>query len=288
MLDREECVEQAYFFRVLRERLPENMPLQDLLAQLRQEVLATTKLPLALDFLLSELKLTGLIGPAMKRLAHYFRPFQTYLVTAAEDDRSRFDMRVALEVLEKESEFRSKEHTCAGVFLYQFETICRNRLSYDHGLAAMAGDPLYDEKWRNWILMVRRQIGILDLADLMYVASEHYDTQQARRRRGEEKKDRVVLFGEKEGQIALANRRKDPLYLFAALQRHLNYPPVPRRRAIDESREVVPQLLRRMERLEARIKLLEEEQREGIDITRFYNPQQPNAVRLDLPDDDHA
>ncbi|MEQ8788464.1 MAG: hypothetical protein RIC55_19295 [Pirellulaceae bacterium] len=275
MLDREESIEQAYFFRVLRERLPENMPLQDLLAQLRQEVLATTKLPMAIDFLLSELKLTGLISSAMKRLAHYFRPFQTYLVSEAENDRSRFDMRVALEVLEKEADYRAKEHTPAGVFLYQFETICRNRLRYDHGLDAVAADPLYDDTWRGWIQTVRRQIGLLDLADMMYVASEHYDTQQARLRRTTEKADRPVLFGEKEGQIALANRRKDPLYLFAALQRHLGYPRVPRGQKFNENRDLVPQLMRRLERIETRLKLMEEEQREGIDITRFYNPKSP-------------
>jgi hypothetical protein len=275
MLDRAESIEQAYFFRVLRERLPENMPLQDLLAQLRQEVLATTKLPMAIDFLLSELKLTGLIGSAMKRLAHYFRPFQTYLVSEAENDRSRFDMRVALEVLEKEAEYRSKDHTPAGVFLYQFETICRNRLRYDQGLDAVAADPLYDATWRDWIQTVRRQIGILDLADMMYVASDHYDTQQARRRRAAEKADRPILFGEKEGQIALANRRKDPLYLFAALQRHLGYPAVPRGKKIDPNRDLVPQMLRRLERIETRLKLIEEEQREGIDITKFYDSKSP-------------
>ena len=47
MLDREEYVEQAYFFRVLGERLPENVPLQDLLAQVRDETLATTLTGLA-------------------------------------------------------------------------------------------------------------------------------------------------------------------------------------------------------------------------------------------------
>ena len=56
LLDREEYIEQAHFFRALGERLPQNMPLQELLAQLRDEVLSTTKLPLALDFLLGELK----------------------------------------------------------------------------------------------------------------------------------------------------------------------------------------------------------------------------------------
>jgi hypothetical protein len=278
MLEREESIEQAYFFRTLRERLPENMPLQDLLAQLRQEVLATTKLPMAVDFLLSELKHVGEIGPAMKRLGHYFRPFQAYLVAEAENERSRFDMRVALEILELEADYRAREPTRAGVFLYQFETLCRNRLRYDPGLAATAGDPIFDEAWRDWILSVRRQIGILDLADMMYVASEHYGTQQARRRKAPDERERPILFGEKEGQIALANRRKDPLYLFAALQRHLGYPPVPRRKPRDESQDLLPQALRRLERIETRLKMLEEEQRhDAIDLTKFYKP--PEGTR---------
>ena len=79
-----------------------------------------------------------------------------------------------------------------------------------------------------------------------------------------------MLFGEKEGKIALANRRKDPLYLFAALQRHLGYPPVPRPAPADDTPQLIPQMMRRMERLETRIKLLEEEQKGGIDLTRFY------------------
>ena len=59
LLDRDEYVEQAHFFRALGERLPQNMPVQDLFSQLRNEVLSTTKLPMALDFLLGELKHRG-------------------------------------------------------------------------------------------------------------------------------------------------------------------------------------------------------------------------------------
>ena len=35
--------------------------------------------------------------------------------------------------------------------------LSRNKLGYDEGLAAMVGDPLYDEPWRAYIDMVRRQ-----------------------------------------------------------------------------------------------------------------------------------
>ena len=78
------------------------------------------------------------------------------------------------------------------------------------------------------------------------------------------------LFGAREGKIAFANRRKEPLFLFAAMQRHLGYPPVPKREIADHTLEMIPQMQRRIERLESRMKLMEEEQRQGIDITKFY------------------
>ncbi len=267
LLESEEYVEQAYFFRLLVERLKSGIPLQDLLAQTREEVLATTRLPLAIDFLLSELKHAGVMGTAMGRLAHYFTPFQTFIVREAEEEGGRFDMETALRVLAKEAEYRSREPTSQGSFMYQFESLCRNRLRYDYGLTAMADDPLYPPSWRSWILVVRRQVGIVDLADLIYVRSEYY--RQRQERRGMPEEDVEVLFREKEGKIAWANRRKDPLHLFAALQRHLNYPTVPRREVVDQTRILLPQLMRRMERLEQRIKLIEEEQRGGIDLSRF-------------------
>jgi hypothetical protein len=82
------------------------------------------------------------------------------------------------------------------------------------------------------------------------------------------------LFGEKEGQIALANRRKDPLFLFSALQRHLGYPAVPRPKQGPSEQAVLLGFQRHLERLETRIKLLEEEMRGGINLNRFYGPGQ--------------
>ena len=80
---------------------------------------------------------------------------------------------------------------------------------------------------------------------MIYVRSELY-----RKTRGEAEKP--ILFGEKEGRIALANRQKDPLYLFAALARHLGYPSVPRPRPEDTQRYLLPALQRKIERLETR------------------------------------
>jgi len=263
LLDREEYVEQAYFFATLRERMQQGMSTQELLMAIRQEILATTQLPFALDFMASELRLTGGFASAMARLPHYFTPFQTYVVAEAEKPEGRFDFRIALEILQCEAEYRGKGPALQGIFLYQFETLCRNRLGYDHGLEAMAGDAIYDEDWREWLLTVRRQVGLVDFADMIYVRSELY-----RETRG--RAEKPVLFGEKEGKIALANRRKDPLYLFSALARHLGYPRVPRPKPEDTQRYILPALQRKVERLETRVKLLEEELRGGINLTRFY------------------
>jgi len=263
MLSREEYVEQAYLFRTLRERMQQDMSTQELLMAIRRELLSTTRLPFAVDFMASELQLTGGFATAMAHLPHYFTPFQTYVVAEAEKPEGSFDFRIALEILQREAEYRASNPSPQGVFLYQFETICRNRLGYDRGLEAMAGDAIYDEAWREWIPTVRRQIGLIDLGDMIYVRSELY-----RQTRG--KAEKPILFGEKEGKIALANRRKDPLYLFSALERHLGYPSVPRPKPEDAQRAIVPELQRRIERLETRIKLLEEELRGGINLARFY------------------
>jgi hypothetical protein len=236
MLEREEYIEQAYFFRALGERLPQNQPMQELLLQIKDEVLATTKLPLALDYMLSELKHTGNVHTAMARMPHYFTAFQTYLMEAAEDDKSRFDMRVGVEVLRFEAAYKASGASVQGLFFYQFEVLSRNRLRYDRGLKAMASDDVYNEAWKDFLRQTRLQIGIVDLADLVYVRSQEHER---RRAMGEEEAvsaDLPVLFGEKEGRIALANRRKDPLYFFAALQRQLGYPAVPRPQPPDTTR----------------------------------------------------
>jgi hypothetical protein len=287
-LGREEYVEQAHFFRALAERLEVNIPAQEVLASVREEVLATTKLPLAIDFLLGELRHEGVLGPALARLPHYFTPFQAFVVRESENERLKFDLRVGLEILRREAEYRAGEPTRQGIFLYQFESLCRHRLGYDRGLEAVAGDPAFDDLWRDWILTLRRQIGMVDLADVVYVHSEYY-----RQRRGKftppasfadsdgsaaapdpsnatDSKPGVILFGEREGRIALANRKKDPLFLFASLERQLGYPEVPRVKRADKEQSLLPQLARRLEQMEMRLKILEEEQRGGLDITKFY------------------
>jgi hypothetical protein len=293
-LGREEYVEQSHFFRALAERLEENVPAQEVLASVREEVLATTKLPLAIDFLLGELRHEGVLGPAVARLPHYFTPFQAFVIRESENERLRFDLRVGLEILRREAEYRAEEPTRQGIFLYQFETLCRHRLGYDRGLEAIAGDPAFDQMWRDWILTLRRQIGMVELADVIYVHSEYYwqraeksgqitasvavptsrlaDENASPQRDGlsVSPEGAVVLFGEREGRIALANRKKDPLFLFSSLHRQLGYPEVPRMKPQDQEKTLLPQLARRLEQMEMRLKILEEEQRGGLDLTKFY------------------
>jgi hypothetical protein len=284
-LPREEYVEQAHFFTVLAERMAENDPAQEILAAVREEVLATTKLPMAIDFLLAELRHQGTFAPGMQKLSHYFTSFQCYVMSEAENDRRRFDLRIGLLILAREAQYRAAEHVSRqGLFVFQFEALCRNRLSYDHGLDAMSRDPSYDATWSEWILTVRRQIGLVELADLIYVRSDFYTLQQERLGGGSEETEgtspsarEFVLFGVQEGRIAWANRRKDPLLLFAALHRHLDYPEVPRTERVDAEERLLPTLARRVEQMEARLRLLEEEQRGGIDLTRFYNANQDKA-----------
>src|SRR5262245_35095997 len=138
VLEREEYVEQAYFFRTFRERVAENLPSQEVLATLDQEILTTTRLPMAVQFLATEIKHSGLLATGFERLDHYFNPFQAFVVRQAEDEKMRFSMATALLVLEREATYRANHPTRPGLFVYQFETICRNRLGYWDGLTAMS------------------------------------------------------------------------------------------------------------------------------------------------------
>ena len=285
LLEREEYIEQAYLFRGLNNRFQASDPVQVVMKHLRDEILSTTKLPLAIDYLLAELTHVGLMSSAMKKLSHYFAPFQTFLVEAAEDETGRFDMRRALLILEFEAKFRAESTDPISMFFFQFETICQNHLDYDHGLRSMSQDAIYDETWQKWILSIRHRIGMVGLADLVYIHSQHYVNRRNQLEEFDEEDEvseipEVVLFGEKEGRIALANRGKEPLYLFAALQRQLNYPAVPRPTKKDPVDDILPKLVKQIERLETRMKLMEDEQREkGIDLSKFYG-------KSDLPESD--
>jgi len=282
MLDREEYIEQSHLFRSLAERIVAGVAAQEALASIGQEVLATSKLPMAIDYLVGELKLVGTLSTAMARLPHYFTAFQTFVMQQAEHEGGRFDLRTGLAMLEREASYRAEGATPQGLFFYRFECLSRNRLDYGHGLTAVANDDIFDAAWREWIHTVARQVGFIDLADLVSIRSPEYWRREKREAilagREDAGPDRELLFGEKEGRIARANRGKDPLFFFAALQRQLGYPAIPRPAPLIPNAETPAMLARRLERLDFRVKLLEEEARGGIDLSRFdpkQFPQQP-------------
>jgi hypothetical protein len=271
VLDREEYVEQAYFFRAFRERLADNLPAQDILTRVHEELLSSTRLPYAVQFLSAELKHTGLLASGFAKLPHYFTPFQAFVVQQAEEEKMRFPMATALLVLEREAAYRAEKPTRPGLFVYQFETLARNRLGYLDGFTAMTADPLYDDDWRAFVGGLARQVGDIDFADLVYLRSDLYVLEQ-RRADAAFEPSLPPIFGEKEGKIAKASRGRDPLYLFAALQRQLGYPEVPRFKQSSDAKSKLDTIENKLRELETRLKLAEGELRGSIDLSQFGKP----------------
>ena len=203
------------------------------------------------------------------------------MVRQTEADQVRFDMQTALLILEREASYRAGSPVPSGLFVYHFESICRNRLGYEDGLRSVAADPFYSPEWQDYAEWLRRQVGMIDFADLIYVRSDLY-VQDQRRQRPDYVPPLPALFGEKEGKIAKANHGRDPLYLFAALQRQLNYPEVPRPKPADDLNSRLIALQAKQRETEQRLRLLESEVRGQIDLSQFARPE----ILSDLPKDD--
>src|SRR5437773_4812647 len=86
VLDQEEYIEQAYFFHAFRQRQLEGQPSQEVLSRIDEELLSTTRLPMAVQFMATELKHTGLLGSAVAKLPHYFTPFQAFVIGKSEEE----------------------------------------------------------------------------------------------------------------------------------------------------------------------------------------------------------
>lgn len=266
LLKKEEYIEQNYFFKTFHERLIDGYSTQEILHGIQNELLNATNLPLAIGILLTEVKLSGKMYLAMQRMQHYFTSFQTFIIQEAEKEEGRLDFRIALKILEREVKYRSETPTAQGVFFYQFETLSRNRLGFDKGLNAISDDPIFDENWKYWInVILRRQVGFIDIARLVYVRSQHYQLL-------DNETPQPVLFGEREGRIARASIGRDPLFFFSALSRHLNYPTVPRQHQQLQEHEdpLILDLRRKIELLDNKIQLITEELKGGINLERFY------------------
>ena len=271
VLDREEYIEQAYLFRVVRERVADNQPAQEVFQRVGDELLSSTSLPYAVQFVATELKHTGLVANGFAKLPHYFTAFQAFVVKQAEDEKSRLPMPTAFLILEREATYRANAPTRPGLFVYQFETIARNRLGYLDGLEAMARDPFFDADWRAYFDTLRKRVGEVDFCDLVYLRSALH-TQEEKRRNPAYEPPLPPIFDEKAGKIAKASRGRDPLYLFAALQRQLGYPEVPRYRVRDDATTKLDILQAKVRELEQRIKLAEGELRGSVDLSQFGKP----------------
>ena len=91
------------------------------LIHVHEEILATTRLPLAVQFLATEIKHTGLLSSGFRLLPHYFTPFQTFVIEQTEDERKRFSIDLGLLILEREAPYRADKPTPQGLFVYQLE-----------------------------------------------------------------------------------------------------------------------------------------------------------------------
>jgi hypothetical protein len=131
----------------------------------------------------------------------------------------------------------------------------------------MAADPIYTEDWQDYILTLRTRLGDVDFADLIYVRSEQY-AKERQQLNPEFTPKFPTLFGEKEGKIARANRGRDPMYLFSALQRQLGYPEVPRPRRPDELEARVLLLEQKIAQLENRLKVAESDMQQDVDLAQ--------------------
>jgi len=177
--------------------------------------------------------------------------------------------------LERQAEYLAGTPTPAGLFIYQFECVARNRLGYDRGMKAIADDPFYDEMWRDWILKARLRLGTTDFAQLIYYRSEQYLAEK-RKRKPSYNPSYPILFSTQEGRIAKANRGKDPLYMFAALQRQIGHPAAPRLRAKEPEPIIHPALEQRLQRIETRLKILDSEVKGDFNLSDFYvKPEAP-------------
>ena len=92
-----------------RERLLDGLHVAGHPARIGEELLSTTRLPLAVSFLCTDVKGPGPDGARPWRgSAITSPPFQTHVVDQAEQDTSRFAMEQALLVLEREAKFKAE------------------------------------------------------------------------------------------------------------------------------------------------------------------------------------
>ncbi len=127
----------------MRERVEERVPTQVILAQIHEEILATTRLPLAIQFLATELKHTGLLASGFARLPHYFTPFQAFVVRQTEEEAQPLqpgDRPVrSSNAKPSTAPKRRRRRGCSSI---SSRRISRNRLGYDARSGVRGGGPV--------------------------------------------------------------------------------------------------------------------------------------------------
>ena len=249
----------------------------------------TTKLPLAIDFLRTEVLHGGRLNPAMAKIGHYFTPFQTFVVAAGRvgqvevrhGDRAvnpRADGGVPgagafaggavhLPVRVRGAEPAGLRRRPAG----------RRRRPLFRTPRGGPGSPAWRGRWGRrtsptW------SISAATSSSRAAAGPNTTPTGGPATR---------CCSTARLGRIARANRGKDPLYMFAALQRQLGYPRVPKPAAPADDK-LPPAQEARLARLEKRLQLLEAEQRgTGIDLHEFHAPR-PESAGLDLDEPPRA
>ena len=281
VLEREEYIEQAYFFHAFRERLIDGLPSQDILSRIGEELLSTTRLPLAVSFLSTDIKGSGVMAPAMARIGHYFTPFQTHVVDQAEQDAQPLRDGASPTGPGAGGEVQGGEPIPAGAVrlpvrgpvaqparLYEGPGGDGGRPLLHRGLAGLHPDAPQPAR--------RRRLRRPDLRALRVFR------ERAKQLNPEFIPKFPTLFGEKEGKIARANRGRDPMYLFSALQRQLGYPEVPRPRRPDELEARVLLLEQKIAQLENRLKAAESDlQQDDASPRCWSSPRIPRASRPD-------
>ena len=269
-LDREEYIEQAYCFRTFRERLDDNTPAQEILRSLSEELLATTNLPKAIDFLRGEILHAGRISPGMARLAHYFTPFQTLRhvagrggAVAIRPEDGPLGLGAAGRIPGRIADSGGALHLSIRVHCPQPARL-RPRDEGDFRRSRSStrrGGTGFSRPGCGWGRPISASSSITARSNISPSGGNGTPTTSRRI---------PILFSVQEGRIAKANRGKDPLYMFAALQRQIGHPAAPRRRAKETGPIIHPALEQRLQRIETRLKILDSEVKGEFNLSDFY------------------
>ena len=223
-----------------------------------------------------------MMSSAMTRLGHYFHPFQTYVIAEAESERGRFDLRIALQLLQPEADYRPEGADATGIVPVPVRIAVPQspeiRYGPDGRSPAIPSTTSHGE--HGFSGADGRSAWSISPTWSTFGASIFSRGGSNSRRKRIAGIRTPILFGEKEGKIAFANRQRDPLYLFSALQRHLGYPAVPRLEGIEEPDETCKASPAGLNGPNCGCKLLEEEQRGGIDLNKLYGPGPKELPRM--------